>query len=342
MVVTKPSVPKPVSIKMAKIPFKKINLGKAYRAIRPLLDSGYIGLGNTVFEFEEKLARYVGARYVVATDSCTSAIFLSLKYEKDKGLSRVSIPSMTVPLVANACFEAGVKIRFNGQTDWVGSAYQLLGSHIYDSAHELRRNQYRKLSQHDPAAKVCYSFYPTKTIGSADGGAIATNDADFAAWARCISTYGRDQKAKYANSWDYDTIMLGYKRHYTNLQAAICLEQLARLDETNARRRRIVEQYNRAFNLKNTSDYLYRINMPNRDGFINFAREVGIECGVHFKPLHLMTPFKSVPMGKTDRRTVEAAYQATVSLPLYDTLKKSEVDRVIRVVKQYESLFTAN
>src|SRR3990167_5701037 len=106
-----------------KIPFKKINLGKAYKDLKPLFKSGLIGLGNIVFEFEKELADYVGSKYVVTLDSCTSAIFLSLKYEAEKGLNRVSIPSMTVPLVANACLEAGLNIKFNNQTDWVGSAY---------------------------------------------------------------------------------------------------------------------------------------------------------------------------------------------------------------------------
>lgn len=64
-----------------KIPFKKINLVKAYKDLKPLFKSGLIGLGNIVFEFEKELAHYAGSKYVVTLDSCTSAIFLSLKYE---------------------------------------------------------------------------------------------------------------------------------------------------------------------------------------------------------------------------------------------------------------------
>src|SRR3989344_9500183 len=203
------------------IPFKKINLGQAYKDLKPLFKSGLIGLGNTVFEFEKELADYVGSKYVIALDSCTSALFLSLLYEAERGLTEVSIPSMTVPLVANACLEAGLKIKFNDHTDWVGSAYDIIGSNIVDSAHQLDRGQYKFFM----GKKLCFSFYPTKTIGSADGGAIATDDEDFANWVRSVSTYGRDQKSERGNSWDYDVQMFGYKRHYTNLQAAICLEQ---------------------------------------------------------------------------------------------------------------------
>src|SRR3990167_11348399 len=315
------------------IPFKKINLCKSYEEVKPLFESGFIGLGGVVFEFEKALAEYVGSKYVAAVDSCTSALFLSLKYEKERGLKKVSIPSMTVPLVANACLEAGVEIEFNGETEWVGSAYSLVGSNVVDSAHQLQRGQYKDFK----GKKLCFSFYPTKTIGSADGGAIATDDEKFASWVRSVSTYGRDQKYHRGNSWDYDVQMFGYKRHYTNLQAAICLEQLRRLDATNARRKRIVDIYNKALGYNNKSDYLYRISMEDRDGFNQYALKNGVECGVHFKPLHLMTPFKNIPMPKEDKVNVEKAYKKTVSLPFFDTMTDEEVIKVIDVVKKYES-----
>lgn len=320
------------------IPFKKINLGKAYKNLKPLFKSGLIGLGNIVFEFEKELADYVGSKYLVSLDSCTSALFLSLKSEAEQGLKEVSIPSMTVPLVANACLEAGLTIKFNGQTDWIGSAYDIIGSKVVDSAHQLQKGQYENFK----GKKLCFSFYPTKTIGSADGGAIATNDKEFADWVRSISTYGRDQKNHSGNSWDYDVRMLGYKKHYTNLQAAICLEQLRRLDETNTRRQRIVGIYNKAFGLSNKSDYLYRISMEDRDGFIRYALKNGVECGVHFKPLHLMIPFKNIPISKEDKIAVEKAYKKTVSLPFYDTMTDEEINKVIHIVKKYENLHNLN
>lgn len=320
------------SSKNAKIPFKKINLGNALERIKPLIESGYIGLGNTVFEFEKALAEYVGARYVVAVDSCTSALFLSARYEfMTKGTFEVSVPSMTVPLALNAMLEAGMDVKLDARHEWVGKYYQIVGTSIFDSAHELRRGQFRKMKDQGAPddLKLCFSFYPTKTIGSADGGAIATDDEDFAKWAKSASTYGRNQGNKYQNSWDYDVEMVGYKRHYTNLQAAICLEQLERLDQTNEKRQAIVDSYNRAFGYKNDSDYLFRLNMTNKDAFIEFALERGIECGVHFKPLHNMTPFREMEMTDEDKAIVEDAYSKTVSLPLYDTMTPDEVSRVI-------------
>lgn len=316
-----------------KIPFKKINLGDSLNRIAPLIDSGFIGLGNTVYEFEKKLADYVGAKEVVAVDSCTSAIFLSLIWEKERqNLKSVVIPSMTVPLVACAIKEAGLQFTFSGETDWVGSAYPIRGSFVLDSAHQLTRNQFKELTDGLPPEmmfRLCFSFYPTKTIGSADGGAIATNDSEFAEWARKISTYGRNQRQQYANSWEYDVEMYGYKRHWTNLQAAIALEQLERLPETAYARNLIVAAYNNRFGYKNTSEYLYRLKVSDQKKFIDKMAEAGIECGVHFKPLHLMTPFHTVHIASTDRWKVEKDYHETVSLPLYDKLTDEEVGYIM-------------
>jgi len=319
-----------------KIPFKRINLGNALEAIKPLIESGYIGLGNLVFETEKELAEYVGARHVVLVDSCTSALFLSLRYElMQKDGLHVKLPSMTVPLALNAAFEAGCRVELDDRTDWVGHYYQVTGSNVVDSAHELRRNQFQKMKDNGApdALKLCFSFYPTKTIGSAEGGAIATDDEDFAKWARSAATYGRNQGTGYRNSWDYDVEMIGYKRHYTNLQAAIVLEQLRRLDETNARRQAVVTAYNEAFGVNNDGDYLYRIYLNNRDQFIEAMMADGIECGVHFKPLHQMTPFKDMKV--ENREKIEHDYEHTVSLPLFDTMTQEEVQAVIEATKHH-------
>lgn len=256
--------------------------------------------------------------------------FYENNQKAQKGVEKNNLQNLK--RVANACLEAGLRIKFNSQTDWVGSTHEIIGSNVIDSAHQLQKGQYKDYK----GKKLCFSFYPTKTIGSAEGGAIATDDSEFANWVRSISTYGRDQKPHQGNSWDYEVQIVGYKRHYTNLQAAICLEQLRRLDQTNAKRQRIVSIYNQALGYNNQSDYLYRINIPGRDKFIQYALENGVECGVHFKPLHLMTLFKNIPISKKDKINVEKAYEMTVSLPFYDTMTDSEINKVIEVVKKYD------
>jgi len=311
------------------IPFKKINITRKLIArVSDLLVSGMIGLGGEVFEFEKNLAKYVGSKYCVATDSCTSALFLSLRHEKAQ---KVSCPSMTVPLVANAILESGACLTFNDKTDWVGSVYRLGGSNVFDSAHELERNMFSKFGKE---AKVCFSFYPTKNIGSADGGAICTDDKEFADWARCAVTYGRDQGQKYKNSWEYEVKMKGWKRHYTNLQAVICDEQLKGLDKVNQRRREIRDTFNDEFGLSNKSLYLYRLSVKNRDRFIGRMIKEGIQCGVHYKPLHMMEAFRDIKIWG-NKTKLERDYRHTVSIPFYNRLTDDEVRYIVKKVKKH-------
>lgn len=318
---------------MHKIPFKKLNIIKSYKTVKPLFKSGMIGLGDSVFQFEKEFARYVGAKYVVAVNSCTSALFLSLLWDKKKlGIKEVWIPSMTVPLVANAVLQAGLKLNFNDNTYWVGSSYSIGNSTVVDSAHEIQKGSVKGLPI---GTKVCYSFYPTKTIGSADGGAIATNDKDFADWARQASLYGRTQTTKRQSSWDYDITMLGYKMNWNNLQADIAREQLSRIDTTIAWLRVLVSFYNLALYEINSSLYLYRINVENRDKFIKYMAKNGVECGVHFKPLHLMRPFGNIEIDNPT--AVRREYERTVSLPLYSSLNIKEVSYICKLVNIWKN-----
>lgn len=240
---------------------------------------------------------------------------------------------MTVPLVADAVLEAGKELYFTDKTDWVGSAYRLKGTNVIDSAHQLDKNQCKGMNNKD---KVCFSFYPTKSIGSADGGAVATNDKEFADWCRIVSSYGRNQKQEYQNSWEYDIEMIGYKRHYTNLQAIICLEQVKQLPSVDRRRQEVINIYNKAFKLNNKSLYLYCIQINERDKFIKFMKDNRIECGVHFKPLHQMKAFKDI-IFEGNKSNVNLAYEKTVSLPLYNRLTNKEVNYIIRKVQEYEN-----
>lgn len=314
------------------IPLIKLPLNEDdAQAVADVVRSKQIGLGNLVFEFEQMLAKYIGAKYVVALDSCTSALFLSVKYhEMCGGDKEISIPSMTVPLAANAIMEAGCQVKFNDDVDWVGTTYNLIGTNIWDSAHELYRDCFKKYSA---GSTVCFSFYPTKPIGSADGGAIATNDKRFADWVRSISCYGRNQSTKYQDSWEYDIDMIGYKRHYTNLQAALCMSQLKRLDETNKKREIIRDFYNEMFGLKNKSHYLYRINVKDRREFIAKMKQKGIACGVHYKPMHMMKAYKSHPV--KNAKKIEKAYEHTVSIPYFAYIQGWQGCKVAEHVEEH-------
>ena len=330
------------------IPFKRMNFSKEYDTIKPLFESGNIGYGAVTKQFEQELAEYVGAKHVIAVNSCTTALMLSLMYERAKnGITSVSIPSMTMALVPNAVLTAGLDFTFNADTEWVGDRYELKGSHVIDSAHRLQRDDFKGLSDE---TKICYSFYPTKVIGSIDGGAIATNDDEFVEWVRSYIFYGRDQHVDSKNSWEFEIQMVGGKYNFNDVQAAMCLEQLRTLDDTHGKLEEINRIYNQAFAYTNNSDYLYRINVTNRDEFIDYMKHVvtsriqGIECGVHFKPIHVMEPFKDHQFDGTIEERVEGmtdvytAYSQTVSLPFFKNMTLWEISDVIDATLKYSGV----
>lgn len=318
------------------IPFKKLPIGREdFKAVEEVMNAKSLSMGRFVAQFEDAFAEYVGAKYAIAVNSCTSALYLCLEYiyELTNGWEQpISIPSMTVPLVANAVIHSGHDLTFVDHVAWVGGAYQLYNTRIVDSAHEIRQNQDYSFDDH----WVCYSFYPTKPICSAEGGMICTNDEDAADWLKKARWYGRNEGSSHTkNSWEYTIEFPGWKMNMTDIQAAIALSQLKKLPKLNKERRRVRDRYNKNLGPLNCSLYLYRINVESRDNFIKWMSGNGVMCGVHFAPLHKMEAYKDCqcePMHKTMEE-----YRTTVSLPFYDSLLDSEVDRICELVHTWNN-----
>ena len=126
---------------------------------------------KVVEDFENKFANYVGAKYACSINSATNAIFLLFL---NKGIT-VDVPSMIPPVVLNALITSGNKINFIDDTDWVGGSYVLHEFDDYkviDSAQRVDKNQFKNEANDNDI--MFFSFYPTKPIGSCDGGMIVS------------------------------------------------------------------------------------------------------------------------------------------------------------------------
>ena len=160
--------------------------------------------------FEEEVAEWTGAKYGVAVESCTMAIFLCLKYLQPK---RVSIPRHTYPGVAMAIKNAGCELLFwNEDKSWQGQ-YVLMGTNIVDSALSFHKGMYSKLMQ---PAYQCLSFHYKKLLPIGRGGMILTNDKDAIDWFKMARFDGRKEIPL---SEDNATI-LGWNAYMTPDQAA--------------------------------------------------------------------------------------------------------------------------
>ncbi len=281
---------------------------------------------SVVSDFEDAIADYVGAKYAVALNSATNAIFLTFLNKN----SRIAIPSIIPPVVPNALLTAGNKITFYDNIDWVGDSYVLHKFKDYkvvDSAQKLERNQFIK--ECDDNDLMIFSFYPTKPVGSCDGGIIVSNDADKIQYFREMSLNGMSYAE---NNWDRKIKFVGYKMYMNSIQARIALSNFNSYKHKLDTLRDIRSFYNQQFNLNNTSNHLYRITVDDNKKFVDFMKSRNIMCGIHYNALHTNPVYtkrsKCLPLSEKESTT-------TASIPFHEKLEPSELDYIVNNIYEY-------
>ena len=172
--------------------------------------------------FEKKMASFSGAKYAIAVDSCSSGLFLSLKYYQAEG--KITIPSRTYVSVPMQIIHAGCQVEFE-HIEWTG-IYQLKPYPIYDAAVRFAEGMYVG----DNALQVV-SFQIKKRLPMGKGGMILTDDEEAYRWLKKASYDGRDLDIYYP---DDDFEMLGWHMYMTPEDAArgiILFDQLAKNNE---------------------------------------------------------------------------------------------------------------
>jgi len=280
-----------------------------------------------VEEFENQVCEYVGAKYACSVHSATMAIFFCLLEEEKQ---TIKIPSVIPPVVPNAIITSGHDVSFVDNVSWVGSSYvlkQFDDYKIIDSAQQLDKNQFR--DQANDEDLMIFSFYPTKPVGSIDGGMIVSNDKEKINRLKTLTRYGMSQSD---NSWERKIILPGWKMYMNSVQCYIAQKNLLRLDCKQERMDEIREKYNLAFGLNRNSRHLYRINVADNKGFLKKMYELSIQCGIHYSALHLDKVYNkniiSLPKSEIESGT-------TVSIPFHEKLTKREIDYIIQEVRPH-------
>tara|TARA_R110001583_G_scaffold38397_2_gene124152 strand:- start:1586 stop:2509 length:924 start_codon:yes stop_codon:yes gene_type:complete len=293
--------------------------------------SKFTGIHDGIVEsFEQRIADFVGAKYACGISSATNAIFLALL---DKSTT-ITVPSIIPPVVCNAILTSGNKVDFNDNVDWVGDSYILHSFEDYkivDSAQKIVKNQYK--DECNPEDLMIFSFYPTKPIGSYDGGMIVSDDKEKIDWFKLMCKNGTKFNPQ---SWQREVIRPGYKMYLNAIQAFIANKNLDKLEDKYKKLSLVREKYNLEFSLNNTSNHLYRINVSNREKLLKSAKQLNIELGIHYKSLHSDTIY-SVDSG---RRYPLSEYdsETTVSLPFNEKLTNEDTDKVVDLINEYELL----
>ncbi len=197
---------------------------------------------------------------------------------------------------------------------------------------------------------ICFSFDGIKNITSGEGGAIVTEDEEIRNYVRDARLLGvqKDTEKRYQGerSWEFDVTHQGYRYHLSNVLAAIGRVQLRRFDkEFKPRRIELSRKYRSAF--RNVSGieliegepgeivpHIFPVRVLNgrRDLLRQFLINNGIECGIHYKPNHLLG-FYGAKKGMLP--VTERLYDELVSLPLHPGLSDAEVDFVIESVNEF-------
>lgn len=316
--------------------FKSVPTGTEIDALKETLDSGWWARGAKVQEFEEQFAKFVGAKYAVATNSCTAALEIAVKVAPLG--DEVSVSAFTFVSSALAILRAGKRVKFVDISEWSRCTpyadIQVLyagndsgAGLIYDMAHFGGGKHKGMIS--------CWSFHAVKNLPTGDGGMFTTNDETIYRRAKALSWCGIDKstfdRSKDRYSWDYDIKEVGMKADMNDLTATIGLEQLKLLPERNAKRALIASWYDKYLptHIKrpypSSTWHMYTISVPDRDNVYERLAENGITAGVHYKPLSHYSIFPDADLPITEK-----IYKETLSLPMHVDLTEEDVQTVCK------------
>jgi dTDP-4-amino-4,6-dideoxygalactose transaminase len=375
------------------IPFHRACLGQEeIDEVLSVLGSGWVTTGPVAQRLEKQFASYIGCKYALAVNSATSALQLALDAIGLKPLEEVLLPTYTFTATAAVVTHFGARpvlcdsldggfnidpedvrrrvtsktraimpVHIAGQACDLGSLREIARRQglqiIEDAAHALPAS-YRGSRIGNISDLTAFSFYATKTITTAEGGMITTNNPEYAERLAMMRLHGirGDAWKRYAKegSWYYEVLDAGYKCNLPDLLAAVGVAQLAKCDNFWRRRREIATMYRERLagidelelppgceegDQHSWHLYILRIRPEqlsiNRNQFIEKLKSLGIGASVHFVPLHLH-PYYQRTYGyrRGDFPAAEDAFNRCMSLPIFPSMTDREVDRVIAAVMQ--------
>jgi dTDP-4-amino-4,6-dideoxygalactose transaminase len=253
-----------------------------------------------------------------------------------------------------------VAVDFTGQSVEHDAIREICREHnlilIEDAAHAIG-TKYKGRPIGSIADMTCFSFHPVKTVTGGEGGAVTTNDEKLYRRLMLARTHGitRNQEEMVHPTdarWYNEQVSLGYNYRMTDFQAALVLSQLHKLDKFSARRKEIVEKYNKAFAEmpeimvqreipeSETTRHLYilRLNLDlltcDRRQFFDALYAENICPQVHYLPVYWHSYYEKLGYEKGSCPNAEKYYNEVMSIPLYYSLTDADVESVICAVKK--------
>lgn len=354
------------------------------------LDSGWVTLGPRTKQFEDDFAKYCHVKYAIAVSSCTAALHLALIAAGIKSGDEVITTPFTFAATSNVILHVGAKpifvdidkktfnidtkkieekisshtraiipVHYGGypadmdEILKIAKKYNLIV--IEDAAHAVG-TKYKNRYIGSIGDLTCFSFHPIKNISTGDGGMITTNNKKYADLLNMLRLHGMSKDAwkrhSKAGSWKYDIVFPGYKYNMTDIQSALGIHQLKKLEGFIKTREEYAKLYDTALRKmpEITIPYtkgdirharnLYTILIDptklkiSRDKLVDLLKEADIGVSVYFIPLYRFSYFQKILNNRyTDFPVSENVYERIISLPLYPRMNVSDIKYVIKTLK---------
>lgn len=355
-----------------------------------VLKGNYLTTGPVVEQFEKKVAEYVGVKYAVAVSNGTAALHMACYAAGIGEGDEVIVPAITFAASANCVLYCGGKpvfvdiepntlnidinkieekitpktkaiipVDFAGQSVQIDEIVKLAERYnlviIEDAAHALG-GEYKNKKIGAMAHMTEFSFHPVKPITTGEGGIVVTNSKEYYEKMLLFRSHGitRDINlmSEIQGPWYYEQIDLGYNYRITDLQCALGLSQMNKLDKFINRRREIAHIYNEAF--KDVKEiitpfesedcksgwhiYVIALNLEkltvNRKEIFEALQKENIGVNVHYLPVYMHPYYRKLGYKKGICPVAEDMYNRIVTLPLFPSMSNQDIDDVITAVKK--------
>lgn len=368
------------------IPYGKQNIIKEdIEAIEEVMKSDYLTTGPKVSEFEIKIAKYIGVKYAIAVSNGTAALHLACMAARLKNGEELITSPLTFAASANCALycqatpvfvdinDQGlidpnkieekintntkiiIPVHYSGMPCDMEQISKIAKKHnliiIEDACHALG-TKYKDTNIGDCSYSdmSVFSFHPVKHITTGEGGLITTNSKDLYNRLKILRTHGitKDPAEMSQNDglWYYEMVSLGFNYRITDIQCALGISQLNRIDSFISRRREIAKIYDNAF--KNIPEittlveeedqksayHLYPILVENKERRLEIFKKLranNIWVQVHYIPVYFHPYYKEVGI-KATCKSAELFYEREISIPMYPSITDKELDFTINTI----------
>jgi dTDP-4-amino-4,6-dideoxygalactose transaminase len=350
-----------------------------------VLHSTFLTTGEIVDLFEKKFSDHLHCKYAVGVTSCTAALHLSLLAHGIGTGDEVITTPMSFIATSNSILHAGAKPVFVDVEQETGNinaklieraitpnTKAIMPVHLYGQMCDMKAlksiaDKHNLIIIEDCAHCIeavrddiqpgqlgdtgCFSFYATKNITSGEGGAVTTNNAQIARKLKMLRLHGMSEHAAERYSKEYkhwDMEILGWKYNMSNIQAALLLNQLERIDKYWKRREQISHLYEESFSnitgitcLKivpgsKSARHLFTIlvDPKRRDDILHKIQEKNVGVAVNYRAIHLMKYYRETfGYSRGVFPVAESIGDSTITLPLYTKMTDEQVKYVINTIK---------